>query len=115
MAIALERDTPVEAYRRRRFWRWVLALLTLLAVLGSYAFWRIAPEAPERHADIHEHFKYGSIGSDNTDRGVPYWLWKVLPELFPEHLPDGGADGYASLGFIVEPGHDRPIGFSLRR
>ena len=31
--------------------------------------------------------------------GIPYWIWVALPELFPEHLPDGQPGrGYASFG-----------------
>src|SRR6185503_17062568 len=60
---------------------------------------------------IQDHFKYGSIGSEPAN-GIPYWIWKALPELFADKLP---GKGYASLGFIYEEGHDRPIGFSKRR
>jgi hypothetical protein len=66
---------------------------------------------PINYPDIQEHFKYGSIGSEPAN-GIPYWIWKALPELFADKLP---GKGYASLGFIYEEGHDRPIGFSQRR
>ena len=36
----------------------------------------------------HDHFKYGSIGSE-AGKGIPYRIWKVLPVMFPEYLPDG--------------------------
>jgi hypothetical protein len=115
MSIDLERLTPLEeAQARRRRRRWLVAFL-ILFLIGLYIYWRIVPEKPEEHADILEHYKYGSIGADNTDRGIPYWLWKVLPEMFPQYLPNGGKDGYLSLGFIQEEGKDRPIGFSKRR
>src|SRR5688572_3079787 len=63
------------------------------------------------YAGISDHFKYGSIGSEPAS-GIPYWIWKALPELFADKLP---GKGYASLGFIQEEGHDRPVGFSNRR
>src|SRR5688572_6477266 len=63
------------------------------------------------YATIGDHFKYGSIGSESAS-GIPYWIWKALPELFADKLP---GKGYASLGFIQEEGHDRPVGFSNRR
>jgi hypothetical protein len=63
------------------------------------------------YASINDHFKYGSIGSEPAS-GIPYWIWKALPELFADKLP---GKGYASLGFIQEEGQDRPIGFSSRR
>jgi hypothetical protein len=41
---------------------------------------------------------------------VPYWIWLVLPRLFPEHLP--GPGGYASIGVLARDGHEMPIGLS---
>ena len=68
---------------------------------------------PELHQDIVGHFKYGSIGAEGRV-GIPYWIWIVLPRLFPEHLPDRPGDGYARFGLVFEPGAKRPIGTSLR-
>jgi cytochrome c2 len=56
-----------------------------------------------------EHFKYGSIGTEAVD-GIPYWLWVVMPRLFPEKLP--GSGGYTSLGLTWEEGHEMPIGLT---
>lgn len=56
-----------------------------------------------------EHFKYGSVGIE-SEEGLPYWIWQALPRLFPDLLPNG----YASLGFVWEPGRELPIGFSRR-
>jgi hypothetical protein len=39
-----------------------------------------------------------------------YWIWLVLPRLFPEYLPDGG--GYLSVGFPWVPGHETPVGIA---
>lgn len=110
-------ETPVEAETRRRRWRWFLYLLLGPFVIGTYLFWRVVPEPAETFADIEAHYKYGSTGGDNAERGVPFRLWQVLPEMFPEHLPGGGTagTGYDAFGMIVEPGADRPIGFSKRR
>lgn len=69
---------------------------------------------PEVHSDIVEHFKYGSIGAEQR-AGIPYEIWRVLPAMFPQHLPDRPGDGYARFGFLFEPGKSRPIGTSLRR
>ena len=82
-----------------------MALLFLSFVLPSVF------SGPEDHANIEDHFKYGSIGSEPAN-GIPYWIWKALPELFSDKLP---GSGYESLGFIREEGRDRPIGFSKRR
>lgn len=68
-----------------------------------------------------EHFKYGSVGSDTLRQGFPYWIWKVLPIMFAEDLPQNGKPGYEAFGLIVErdrdsrPVEDRPVGFSKRR
>ncbi len=56
-----------------------------------------------------DHFKYGSVGIE-SEEGLPYWIWQALPRLFPDLLPGG----YASLGFVWEPGRELPIGFSKR-
>ena len=110
-------ETPVEAESRKsRRRRWLLVLFVLF-LIGTYLYWRVCPQPAETYANIEEHYKYGSIGSDNSSRGIPYRLWKVLPEMFPEHLPGGGKAGksYDAFGMIVEPGTGRPIGFSKRR
>jgi mono/diheme cytochrome c family protein len=92
-----------------------LVLPGMLVVSGAWFYWNVGRSLPEGHADIESHFKYGSIGSDNTVGGIPFALWKALPEMFPEYLPDSGKTGYAALGMLIEPGHDRPVGFSRRR
>ena len=110
-------DTPVEVEARARRRRLALGAALALFAAGTYAYWRVVPQPAERYADIEGHYKYGSTGGDNTERGVPFRLWQVLPAMFPEHLPGGGKGGagYDAFGFLVEPGADRPIGFSKRR
>lgn len=110
-------DSPVEmgyAARRRRRW---FALFLVMFAAGNYLFWRVVPQPADTYPDIAEHYKYGSTGGDNPDRGVPVRLWRALPAMFPEHLPPGAAaaDGYAAFGFVTEPGANRPVGFSKRR
>ena len=84
--------------------------ILLIAVVIAAAYLARITDSPVDYADIDAHFKYGSIGSEPAN-GIPYWIWRVLPELFPDKLP---GKGYASLGFITEPGADTPIGFSER-
>ena len=74
----------------------------------SLAWPLITNRGPAPYANIDDHFKYASIGGESTN-GIPYWVWKVLPVMFADYLP---GEGYASLGFIEEPGHDLPIGFA---
>jgi mono/diheme cytochrome c family protein len=68
---------------------------------------------PEIHEDVIEHFKYGSIGAEER-AGIPYWIWKVLPDLFPEYLPGRPGNDYEKFGFVFESGKQRPIGTSYR-
>lgn len=113
--INLNPDTPTEiAYRARRARRrWCIA--ALLVLIALYLAWWFLPSVPEEHLEIKSHFAYGSIGSDNPERGLPYWIWKVLPRMFPDYLPNPNEPGYTSFGFLHEPLADRPIGFSKRR
>ena len=91
--------------------------LVLLAILGigiPSLLW-YQRNVPEVHADPSDHFKYGSFGAE-AENGIPYWVWLVLPEVFPEYLPDGPGEGYGRFGFIFEAGspRGRPVGTSYR-
>ena len=66
--------------------------------------------APRAQFDnLEEQFKYGSVGIE-SEEGFPYWLWQALPRVFADKLPRPG--GYDSFGFVWEPGHELPVGFS---
>jgi mono/diheme cytochrome c family protein len=122
---------PVDIELRRRRWHWFAFWLAALFVAGGLAHWLLFAEIPVDYVRDEDHFKYGSIGSDYE--GVPLRIWKALPGMFPEYLPDGGRqfrsapdkatawrEGYASFGFILEeitPGQPAPlpVGFSQRR
>ncbi|MGC2661867.1 MAG: hypothetical protein WA324_28240 [Bryobacteraceae bacterium] len=85
------------------------AILLVLLIVGVtyYEFFREL--APPLFASDEEHFLYGSIGTEGT-AGVPYWIWLVLPRVFPDKLPYPG--GYESLGIVGQEGRELPIGFS---
>ncbi len=103
-----------ETLRRRRLVVWFLVLVLLLIVLaGIYLYWRLNKNVPVDYADDREHFKYGSIGSEEGH--LPYRIWKVLPRVFPDHLPKRPGEGYARFGFIIEADREMPVGFSKRR
>jgi hypothetical protein len=105
--------TPVEQGGRSMA-AWTVAILALLAyVLVLFFFRRFNPDFPVIYTDIREHFKYGSIGGEMVN-GLPYWIWKVLPEMFPEKLPAPG-NGYAAFGFVFQPGNEIPIGLARRK
>ncbi|MBE9007919.1 c-type cytochrome [Fortiea sp. LEGE XX443] len=95
----------------KQVFKWILVAIVGVVAVIIFLVWPALSNSPVDYADIEDHFKYGSIGSEEVN-GVPYWIWKVLPELFPDKLPD---KGYTSLGFIQEPGKDLPVGFSNRR
>jgi cytochrome c5 len=94
--------------------RVVLGVLVALAAVVGYELWYnlMRAEPDIQYSSIEDQYKYGAIGLGSDSR-VPYWIWKVLPDMFPEKLP--GAGGWSSLGFILEPGHDLPIGFAHRK
>ncbi len=91
-------------------------LILLLLVLAVYAYCRFTRDSPVEYASDDDHFKYGSTGGEIVS-GIPYAIWKVLPDLFRDKLPDKtyrpGTE-YASFGFIYEPGKALPIGSSQR-
>lgn len=82
-------------------------LISGVLFTGWYSLARRTPlatyELPE------EHFKYASIGTEAVN-GVPFWIWVVLPRLFPEKLP--GSGGYTSLGLTWEEGQEMPVGLT---
>ncbi|HYR01645.1 MAG TPA: hypothetical protein VET86_16505, partial [Casimicrobiaceae bacterium] len=101
-------------------WRWgkilgwlgVLAVLVALAAFyGWYKFFRDVPQESWMTETPEMRFRYGSIGAEN-DAGIPYWLFYVLPRMFPEKLPKPG--GYAALGVSWEQGRELPIGFTKK-
>ena len=84
----------------------VCAAVMVAAVLAAVGCSR--PEAPAFESD-EDHFLFGSVGAAN-DTGVPYWIWLVLPRVFPEHLPSPG--GYPALGIGWKEGREMPVGLT---
>src|SRR5581483_8348328 len=88
-------------------------VIAIIAVAGYFLWYNLLRAEPDiQYSSVQEHFKYGAIGLGSDSR-IPYWLWKVLPDMFPEKLP--GPGGWASLGLIMEDRHDLPIGFAHRK
>ncbi len=97
---------------KRRILTWLVVLVVLGgagAWFGWYKFFREEPEPI--WANEAERFKYGSIGAEAT-RGIPYYIWLVLPRVFPEYVP--GPGGYKAFGLVWEEGHEMPVGFTKR-
>lgn len=105
----LERLTPVEqALKRHRRVRFLVILALVVLALYYLLFVNSYVVA---YQDDRQHFLYGSIGSE-TANGLPYWIFKALPELYKEEL---GPKGYGRFGFLTESEDaDLPIGFSRR-
>lgn len=95
--------------KSRRRGRLIAVGAVLALALGVGAWNSLLRTEPVDYADDAEYFKYGTIGVEES-AGIPYWIWLVLPRVFPEYLP--GPGGYASLGFAWEEGSELPIGFS---
>jgi mono/diheme cytochrome c family protein len=88
---------------------WTILVVLLLAggIMTYVKFFREEP-APFFASD-EEHFLFGSVGTEG-EQGIPYWIWLVLPRIFPEYLP--GPGGYASTGILSTDGHEMPVGLS---
>ncbi len=97
---------------RRKSLVWIV-LIVLALMIGWLAWANLFRELPQTLADdsIEEFFKYGSIGTEDA-AGIPFWIWLVLPKMFPEYLPAPG--GWAALGFNWEQGRELPVGFSKK-
>src|SRR5919197_5437433 len=90
----------------------ILVAVLLVSAIGVFGF--LQRNVPETFSDPVEHFKYGSIGADSQDGGVPYAVWRVLPTVFPDKLPNRPGEGYARFGFVYEtPAAPRPISTSI--
>jgi hypothetical protein len=89
------------------------AILVLFAACAGYVLWDnlLRAEPDVTYPAVEDHYKHGAIGLGSDSR-IPYWIWKVLPEMFADKLP--GPGGWASLGLIYENGGDLPIGFAKR-
>ena len=92
----------------------IAILLVLAAAGGAFAWYKFFREEPQPEwitSDPDMRFKYGSIGAER-DAGIPYWIFYVLPRVFPDLLP--GPGGYASFGVAWEEGQELPAGFSKK-
>lgn len=105
----LDRLTPVEqAAKRRRGIRFLVWAVLVVLVGYYFVFEKTYVVA---YDDDQQHFMYGSIGSEIAS-GIPYWVFKALPELYKEKL---GPNGYRRFGFLYESDTaELPIGFSRR-
>lgn len=89
----------------------VVIFVIIAGLVGFTAWYQLFREVKTSFNTAEETFKYGSLGNEQTD-GIPYWIWLVLPRMFPDKLP--GSGGYASLGLVWEEGREMPVGLSKK-
>lgn len=99
-----------------RTWKSRLKISAVLLVIvlfagGIVGWYKVFREVPQHFDSAEEAWKYGSLGAE-SDRGIPYWIWIVMPRIFGDKLP--GAGGWKSFGLAWEEGRELPIGFSLK-
>ena len=108
------RGGPVMGSFKRKLLAWLGVLVVIAAIFGYvgwFKFFRAEAQPDWVTATPDMRFKYGSIGAE-YDAGIPYWIFYVLPRMFPEKLP--GPGGYASLGVPWEQGQELPVGFTKK-
>ncbi len=88
------------------------ALALIVLVIVSAWFVLLRPVAQPATNDPLQVFNHGSIGNE-SQQGLPYWIWRVMPSLFPDLLP-GNQDGYGSIGVFWVSGEELPVGFSKK-
>lgn len=108
--------SPTKPQKKKKLKTLILTVIGgVFAILLYWASPLLLGNGPVQYGTIVDHFKYGSIGSESVN-GIPYWIWKVMPVMFGDKLPSNDhLDGYEALGFLTEPDHERPIGFSQRK
>ena len=95
---------------QRRWTIIAIAAVAVAAIAGSVVNAKFSSEGPaQAFASDEDHFLFGSVGTE-AEQGIPYWIWLVLPRVFPENLPRPG--GYAALGVLGKDGSEMPAGFS---
>src|SRR5574343_1228841 len=89
----------------------LLVLGIIGAMFGYDRGFREYPQPDWVTATPDMRFKYGSIRAEQ-DSGIPYWLFYVLPRVFPEKFKEDGKvvpGGYAALGVPWEMGQELPV------
>ena len=96
---------------KRILWVSIALFIVVLSAGGLFTWGKFFREEAQFFANEDEHFKYGSLGAEG-DRGIPYFIWLVLPRIFSDLLP--GPGGYRSFGVVWEEGREMPVGFSKK-
>src|SRR5712691_6747484 len=91
------RDSRTLSMIRRALTLVGLAVVTLGVLVGIWIVVSITTDRPVTYESIEDHFKYGSIGSEPGGSlfapvgGAlpPYWVFKSLPSICSDKLPNG--------------------------
>ena len=111
----------VVRFLKRPALRWTIGVIVASGLLITlWLALTLTANQPVRYASIEEHFKYGSIGSEPGGSLLRAGRRRAAAVLGLQGAAvdlqrSGCPGGYASFGFIVEPGHDLPVGVSRRR
>jgi hypothetical protein len=97
--------------KRKFLLRLLIVVVIVGALAGFFGWYKLFRDVPLHYDKVEDQFKYGSIGAE-AEAGLPYWIFAVLPRMFPEYLP--GPGGYSSFGFAWEEGSEMPIGFTKK-
>ena len=64
---------------------WLVTVSVVIGVIAMFALYdRLFRARPAPYFESDEqHFLYGSVGTE-SDTGIPYWIWLVLPRIFPD-------------------------------
>ena len=93
-----------------------IVAVAVLSGIGISIFVWSQRNVPDAYDNIAIQFKYGSFGGEANM--LPYWVWRVLPDVFPDLMPEGPGEGYERFGFLTDADeptdHPRPIGISYR-
>jgi hypothetical protein len=95
----------------------VLTILAAIVAVSIAVLWwdkmhRETAQPASITGTARDQYLYGSVGAEGS-AGIPYWIWLVLPRIFPEYLPATG--GYLALGLSWEETREMPVGLSKKR
>ena len=104
-------------HENKRSWKlkaaaWLLVLVAVVGFLAWYNLFRTVDLEVQGDGSLRDKFLYASIGTEGL-QGLPYWLFVVMPKVFPEYLP--GPGGWASLGIPWEQGYALPMGITKKQ
>lgn len=86
----------------------ILSCGLMLGITSS--FWPINSISPFAYAQtlIANDGSFSEQQIQQYSETMPYWIWLILPRIFPEYLNDKG--GFLSLGFQWLAGEETPVG-----